>query len=361
MKILAASAYLDTWISLRPEAALFAGLVARGHEVTVATQGHESHRRWLRDAGVRILDVYPRRKLSLSAIRAYRTELRQGAYDIAYGMNSRTISNLAVALQGLPTRFVTYRGTASGMYRRDPTSYLTHLHPRVDAICCVSKAVERVVRQRVWRRGVIVSTVYKGHDLDWFPPATASLGEFGIPAGAFVIACIANARPHKGLSLLLAAADRVLVHPEVHLLLIGRGVSAEPYTGLREASRWKERIHLLGHRSDAASLLAGASLYVQPSRSGEGLPKTVIEAMAQSVPAIVSDAGGMPELVVHGESGWVVARDSLPQLADALEFAYEQRDLLPAMGASARERIGREFSTSRTVEGHISLFESLLG
>lgn len=361
MKILAASAYLDTWTSVRPEAALFAGLVARGHEVTMATRGHASHLAWLAAAGVRILDAYPQRKLCPATMRAYRRELRSGGYDIAYGMNSKTITNLAFAMTGLPTRLVTYRGSSSGMYRHDPTSYLTHLHPRVDAICCVSRAVERMVRQRVWRRAVVITTVHKGHELSWFPSATADLGEFGIPAGAFVIACIANARPGKGIDLLLAAAGEVLAHPEVHLLLVGRGMSAAPYAGMREASRWKERIHLVEHRSNAADLLAGASLYVQPSRRGEGLPKTVIEAMAQSIPAVVSDAGGMPELVVHGESGWVVESGSVPALSSALQHAWRQRESLPAMGRLARARIGSGFSTRRTIDGHIRLFESLLG
>lgn len=325
----------------------------------MASRGHASHLAWLAAAGVRILDAYPRHKLCPSTMRAYRRELRAGRYDIAYGMNSKTITNLAFAMTGLPARLVTYRGSSSGMYRHDPTAYLTHLHPRVDAICCVSRAVERVVRQRVWRRSVRIATVYKGHDLSWFPPATANLGEFGIPAGAFVIACIANARHGKGIDLLLAAAGEVLAHPEVHLLLVGRGMSATPYAGMREASRWKERIHLVEHRSDAADLLAGASLYVQPSRT-EGLPKTVIEAMAQSIPAVVSDAGGMPELVVHGETGWVVESGSVPALAAGLQQAWQQRERLPAMGRRARERIGSEFSTQRTVDGHIRLFESLL-
>lgn len=360
MRIFAASAYLDTWNSVRPEAALFAGLVARGHEVTMATRGRPEHCAWLRQAGIRILDVYPQRKLSLSTIRAYRRELRAGRYDIAYGMNSKTITSLAFATIGLPVRFVTYRGTAGGLYRHDPTAYLTHLHPRVDAICCVSKAVEQAVRSRVWRRGVVITTVYKGHDLAWFPPVHADLSEFGIPDQAFVIACVANARPGKGLALLLEAADGVLQNPDAHLLIVGRGVSGKPYAVIREASPWKSRIHLAEHRSDVVRLVAGASLYVQPSLR-EGLPKTVIEAMAQAIPAIVSDAGGMPELVVHGDSGWVIERGSVGALSDALQAAYRQRAQLPAMGQRARARIGREFSPERTIDGHLRLFESLLG
>lgn len=360
MKIFIASAFLDTWNSVRPEAEMFVGLAARGHEVTIATRGREAYRSWFREAGIRILDVYPRRKLCLSTMRAYRRELQAGNYDIAYGMNSKTIPNLAFAAVGLPVKLVTYRGSSSGMHRHDPTAYLTHLHPRVDAICCVSRAVERVVRSRIWRRAVVVTTVYKGQDVGWFVAERADLSEFDIPASAFVIVCVANARPVKGLELLIEAADAVLEHPDAYLLIVGRGVSAEPYSALREIRAGKSRIHLLDHRSDAVSLIAAASVYVQPSLN-EGLPKAVIEAMAQNVPTIVSDAGGMPELVVDGETGWVVETGSVQALSEALLAAYRRRNELPVMGQRARERIRLDFSLERSIDGLIRFFESLLG
>lgn len=345
---------------MRPEAEIFMGLAARGHEVTIATRGHPSYCSRFREAGIKILDVYPKRKLCLSTIRAYRHELKAGRYDIAYGMNSKTIPNLAFAAIGLPVKLVAYRGSSSGMYRHDPTAYLTQLHPRVDAICCVSKAVERVVRSRIWRRSVVVATVYKGHDLAWFPPDRAELSEFEIRPSDFVIVCVANARPVKGIELLLDAADAVLKHPDVHLVIVGRGVSGKPYALIRETKPGKSRIHLVEHRSDAVVLVSAASVYVQPSLN-EGLPKTVIEAMAQSVPTIVSDAGGMPELVVDGETGWVVKKGSVRALSAALQTAYRMREQLPGMGQRARSRVGREFTLEHAVDGHIRLFESLLG
>jgi L-malate glycosyltransferase len=359
LRIFIASAFLDTWNSVRPEAEIFVGLAARGHEVTIATRGQPAYCSYFREAGIRILDAYPKRKLCVSTIRAYRRELKAGNYDIAYGMNSKTIPNLAFAAIGLPVKLVTYRGSSSGMHRHDPTVYLTHLHPRVDAICCASKAVERVVRSRVWRRSVVVSTVYKGQDVSWFTSGRADLSEFNIPPSSFLIVCVANARPVKGVEVLLEAADAVLKHPDVHLLIVGRGVSGRPYASIRDTKAEKSRIHLVEHRSDALRLVAAASVYVQPSLN-EGLPKAVVEAMAQSVPTIVSDAGGMPELVVDGETGWVVGKGSVQALSDALQAAYRMREQLPAMGQRARSRIEREFTPEHAIDGLLSLFESLL-
>jgi glycosyltransferase involved in cell wall biosynthesis len=360
LKVFIASAFRDTWSSVRPEAGIFMGLAARGHEVTIATRGHPGYCQRFREAGIRILDAYPGRKLCLSTIRAYRRELKTGGYDIAYGMNSKTIPNLAFAAIGVPVKLVTYRGSSSGLYRHDPTSYLTHLHPRVDAICCASRAVERVVRSRVWRRSLVIATVYKGQDLSWFSGTPADLSEFGIPDSAFLIVCVANARPVKGIEVLLEASDAVLDHPDVHLLIVGRGVCGAPYVSIRDKKPARSRIHLVEHRSNVLGLIAAASIYVQPSLN-EGLPKAVVEAMAQSVPAIVTDAGGMPELVVDGETGWVVRKGSAEAMSEGLVAAYQMRGKLADMGQRARARIAREFSLEASIEAHIRLFESLLG
>jgi glycosyltransferase involved in cell wall biosynthesis len=360
VKIFVASSFRDTWHSVRPEAEIFIALAARGHAVTIATQGDSPYCERFRAEGIRIVDVYPRRKLCLPTIRAYRRELCAGGYDIAYGMNSKTIPNLAFAATGLTVKLVTYRGAANGMYRHDPTTYLTHLHPRVDAICCASEAVTRMVRCRLWRSSVVVQTVYKGQDISWFASGRGDLREFGIPEGRFVIACVANARPVKGIELLLDAAAAVLNHPDVHLLIVGRGVSGQPYGQIRERQPARSRIHLVEYRTDAPALAAAASIYVQPSLS-EGLPKTVIEAMGHAVPVIAFDTGGMPEIIVNGETGWVAEKGSVGALSAALETAYQSRAQLPAMGQRARARIAADFSVAAAADGHIRLFESLLG
>ena len=91
-------------------------------------------------------------------------------------MNSRAITNAAFAVIGTSVKMVNYRGTVSGAYRHDPTSYLTHLHPRVDGIICQADAVRDYMRRQVWR-SIKIETVYKGQNLDWFTGEKADLGE----------------------------------------------------------------------------------------------------------------------------------------------------------------------------------------
>ena len=73
---------------------------------------------------------------------------------------------------------------------------------------CVSNAVEEDIKQRVWKNKDNVVTIYKGHMLEWYDIAPADLSEFGISPQDFTLICAVNARPSKGISVMLEAASR---------------------------------------------------------------------------------------------------------------------------------------------------------
>ncbi|MEO0997167.1 MAG: glycosyltransferase, partial [Pseudomonadota bacterium] len=91
MRVLALSSHSDTLNSVRPEAELFIGLAAAGLDLTVMTQGDSVYAGAMRDAGIRVIDFVPARKLSLAAIRRLRAELAGGGYDIVYSFNNKAI------------------------------------------------------------------------------------------------------------------------------------------------------------------------------------------------------------------------------------------------------------------------------
>ena len=147
-------------------------------------------------------------------------------------------------------------------------------------------------------------TIHKGHSLDWYRDAPADLTPFGVPAKSFAIACVANYRPRKGIEVLVDAFGRLSA--EAHLLLIGAGMDAPRLARRIAANPAADRIHVLGHRSDAPALMAACNVFVLPSTKREGLARSLIEAMAYGVAPVVTDCGGSPELVVDGVSGLVV-------------------------------------------------------
>lgn len=360
MKILIASSYDDSWNSVRPEAEIFIKMAELGHKITIVTQGYSEYVSRFLLKGLKVIDCYPRRKIDYRTIKTIRQELVTSNYDIVYAMNSRTIPNAAFACVNLPVKLVTYRGTSGGLSRYDPSAYLTHLHPRVDAIICIADAATEAVRKQVWIAKEKVVTIYKGHDLSWYNLPKANRKEFSISNDSFVGICVANARPVKGIEVLVAASHFLAENNDLHILLVGKDFDKEPYRSLIEASPMSKRLHVTGYRKDVPALIAASDLIIQPSLSNEGLPKTVIEGMALSVPAVVTTAGGCKELVVHERTGFIVAPSKVKELADKITILYQDRDRTTMMGTEARKRVQDTFAIEKSVTSHLAFFSTLL-
>lgn len=361
MNILIFSSYKDAWNSVRPEAEMFIEMVKLGHSVTVMTQGDAEYVPRFKECGIKVIDCYPRKKVCFKAIKTLRQELKRQHYDIVYAMNSKTIPNAAFACIGFKhTKLVTYRGTVGGLYRHDPTAYLTHLHPRVNGISCVAQAVADDVRKRVWLADENVVTIYKGHDMSWYQAEPTDRADLGISEDAICAICIANARPSKGVHVLLESAAQLADIPNLHILLVGRDMDTEQNLKLAANSGMQQRIHFLGYRKDVPNLLASCDIQIQPSVSGEGLPKTIIEAMAMGVPSIVTTTGGGKELIWEGESGYVIPVRDSQAIADKIRLLSQDKSKRIIMSKRAQSRIREEFSTKATAEQHIAFFHWLL-
>lgn len=114
---------------------------------------------------------------------------------------------------------------------------------------------------------------------------------------------------------------------------------------------------LLGERDDVPQELAAADVFVLSSAS-EGLPLSVLEAMAHGLPVVASAVGGVPELV--GDAGVLVPPHDEAALADALRDLLADAGRRRALGAAARERVEQAFSLDRMREQHVALYERLL-
>lgn len=331
-----------------PEAHLIRGLAARGVEFTVLCDPKSPNQRLLTEAGIACRPFPIASRISPRTILALRNVVRETQPDIVHYFSNRALSNGLLATRGLAVRQVAYRGTMGHLSRWDPLSWMTYLSPRLDKISCVSHAVE----QYLWQVGVPRSrtvTIYKGHDPSWYetdPPADLKL--FGIPDDAFVVVCAANMRPVKGVDLLLESALECANDRAMHFVFVGE-VRDEKVRALAETAKGRAQVHLLGYRADATAIQAACSVSVMPSREREGLPKAVIEAMSRGIVPVVTNVGGMPELVVHEKSGLVVPSEDVAALTAALRLLRSDPDLADRLGHAARRRIEKEFNIRETI------------
>lgn len=221
----------------------------------------------------------------------------------------------------------------------DPANHITFLSRRVRVHACESNAVaDGLVSAGIPKAAcrTVYNCVRVPHPLA--DSARADLrARLGIPADAFLVGTIAQIRPVKGTDLLLKAGLECCDLADVRWLVIGSGRDKVVNRLARDA-RWDGRLQMAGQIDGAGGLAGVFDLFVMPSRH-EGLCRALLEAMSWGVCPIVSDAGGMKEMVRHGIDGLVVPREDVTAIAQAIRLLHGRRDLAAALGSSARRRI----------------------
>lgn len=324
------------------------------------THHNKTYVKRLLDHGVTVIEQPVIKKISVHSIRLIRDTIKAESIDLVYATNSKAIPNAALACIGLPVKLVVYRGTASGLYWYDPGNYLSMLHPRIDGIICVSNYVYDYVSSKSTLKNKRITAIYKGHDLNWYDKQPADLTEFGITADDFTVICVINARPHKGLDIILKAANELADIKGLQLLLVGLGADREPYQRLIRCSNMTTRIHIAGYRNDAPELIAASQLLVQPSTAGEGLPRVILEALAYGTPVIASANKGSMEIIEDEVNGYIVPVGDSAALAKRIRTLYQTPEKLKAFSASSKQKLENEMSHRVTTEKYIKFFQSLL-
>jgi glycosyltransferase involved in cell wall biosynthesis len=312
------------------------------------------------EAGVEVWPLRVRHRLDLAAVRVVRRELTTGGFDVVYAPANKTLSVSLTAARGLHVPVVGYRGTVGHISRWDPASWLTYLNPRLARVLCVSEAVRRYLHSVGVPEHRLV-TVYKGHDPAWYAvDEPTDLTEFGLQTGDFVVAFTGNVRPVKGVDVLLEAMRLLPDESPVRLVIVG-DVRDPRVESMARDLRLRERVRFTGYRADAVRIVASADAFVMPSVEREGLPRGVVEAMCLAKPVVVSDVGGMPELVERHVSGVVVPPRDPQKLADAIVSLASDPQRCRRLGSAAQQRITEAFHIERTIERVLAVLGEVSG
>ena len=168
---------------------------------------------------------------------------------------------------------------------------------------------------------------------------------YGIGKDEVLVTCVARLVERKGHDDLIRAASGL------RLLFVGDGPYRRPLEG-RGAI-------LAGARRDIPEILAASDIVALPSRFGEGCPNALLEAMAAAKPVVAARTGGIPEVVVDGETGLLHGREDVDGLRGALLRLAADPALRARLGAAGRHRAAREFSTEKLVKAYESLYSEL--
>lgn len=358
-------------------------LEKEGYDVTAACSRGECFAALVED-GVRLTEIPVSRNLNalshaMSTWRLYRF-LKKNPHDIIHVHTpiAGLIGRMSATLAKVPVRIY----TAHGFYFHDDMSKMKRkFHVNLERFG--GKMTDYLFtqsdedRQTAIREKIIqedhVRTIGNGIDLERFNPEAvlseireARLKEFDIPPDAPVIGIIGRLVREKGYFELVEAAEKLNEKfPDCRFLCIGSALKSDHddsqsaiLRSIRNAGL-QNRFIFAGLRKDIPELLSIMSIYTLPSWR-EGMPRSIIEAMAMELPVVATDIRGCREEVIHGESGFIVPPRDGNSLYMALEELLSHPEKAVEFGKAGRKRAEKEFSEELVLDRQLEIYENLI-
>jgi glycosyltransferase involved in cell wall biosynthesis len=225
-----------------------------------------------------------------------------------------------------------------------------------------------------------VTVVWNGIDVARFQTSQVDAAilrsQLGVPTGATLITTTCRLFKPRDFSTLLQAMRLVVdgttsthllsthLLPAhllpAHLLIVGDGPLREEILTQVEMLGLSKHVTLAGWRRDMPELYAASDLFVLTTWGWEGLPLTVLEAMAAGKAVVASRAGGIPEVVVEGKSGLLVDQQNPVALAEAMAKMIAEPELRSRAGIAGRQRVEEHFALPVMVDKTATVYNRVL-
>lgn len=216
-------------------------------------------------------------------------------------------------------------------------------------------------RETLERAGISpgkIHVISNGIDAQRFRPDAPAVSReaFHLPPTAFLFGCVSRLAPEKNLAALIDATRALRDEGlDVALLLVGDGPEHASLEARARAAGLDGRVHFTGLRHDTQNIYPLLDCFVLPSLT-EGLPLSMLEAMACARPVIASAVGGIPRLVAGTKHGATVSAGDLDALLQAMRAALRCRE----QDRAARAHVIREYSVSAMASHYAGLYEELM-
>ena len=309
---------------------------------------------------VRVVEIPCRGDHDLSFLWRLQRLLRRERPDLVHLHSRRgadTLGGMAAKLAGVPA-------ILSRRVDNPEPRWLVAVKYRLYAqVITISEGIRQVLLQEGLPPQKVVC-VRSAVDTDKYQPGCADhrwlKDELGLPESTKLIGMIAQFIPRKGHRTLLDAVPSVLQsQPEARFLLFGKGPEQSGIQELLKERGLSDRVLLLGFRNDLERVIPCLNLVVHPA-SMEGLGVALLQAAACGVPIIGSRAGGIPEVVRHGQNGLLIAPNDPTELTEAIVFLLKNPATACRMGTAGVDLVRQQFSVESMVAGNRGAYEAII-
>ena len=357
------------------------GALEKGHDVTLITgptDGPEG--KLLRDQplpGLKIIEC-PWLVREISPWKELKTYFflkkvcRKEKFDVVHTHTSKAgiIGRIAGRHAGVPLVVHTIHGLAFHPYQSKWKNRLYIFLEKVaakycDEIYCVAQAmIDQSLAVGIGKKEMF-KVVYSGMDIVKFlnaKPDPELKKSLGIPDNAVVFATVARLFPEKGYEDFIPSAIRIAEkYPQACFLLIGNGILMDSIKKNVETAGVAERFFFPGLVSpgDVHKYLALSDALVHLSLH-EGLPRAAVQSLGCGNPVIGYNLDGTPEVVLRGETGWLIEPRDLDEVVSAMSEVIEKPETAKQYGQNGKALVGNLFGWHRMADTLLELYETAL-
>lgn len=239
------------------------------------------------------------------------------------------------------------------------------IHYLTDKFVCVSNSEEKEAQ---WLKIIDFSktvVIPNGVDLKKFEDLPSKRNEYlaqlGLPENAFIIGCVARLDIMKGHKYLIEAFEKIHEHQkDCYLLLVGDGPYRPEIEKMVESKNLKENIILLGFRHDIPLLLSLFDIFVSCSLK-EGMPYTLIEALASKTPVVATDVIGNHDIIRDGYNGFLAESKNSDSVYLKLMEAIENPTLCHSFSQNGLKDVKNKFTVEQSVQKLLDIYYELIG
>jgi glycosyltransferase involved in cell wall biosynthesis len=334
------------------------GLRALGHRtLLVAHSEGELKRR--AEEGLDLVSLAPKTEMDLGAAWRLSRLLKRLRPDIVHAHDPHGVAMAGLALS-MSTQLAKPPLVAARRvdFHLRGNSLSRWKYRQVDCFICASGAIREMLIGDGVPPGRAV-TVHEGIDIERVDAAAPAKlhEELWLPHHAPIVGNVAALVPHKGQRHLIEAARLVLPQvPDARFVIAGEGELRPALDRQIKEHHLEKHVVLAGFRPDVLSLQKAFDIFVMSSVT-EGLGTSLLDAMAAGRPVVASAVGGIPEVVVDGDTGFLVPPRDQEAMAAAIVRLLKDEALRRRMGAAGRKRACTIFSAERMVQETLRVYQ----
>jgi L-malate glycosyltransferase len=338
------------------------GLQTRGHRVVAVVHPDGELRRRL-PADIETIALAPRNEVDLPAAWRLSRVVRDLRPDVVHAHDPHGVAVAATALSiGSPSPRPALVAARRVDFHVRANSFSRWKYRQVDRFVCASNAIRAMLLEDAIPPDRVV-TVHEGVDVDRVA-AVEPLDvreEYWFPPHSLIVGNIAALVPHKGQRYLVEAAAIVVRElPETRFLILGEGELRSALEQQIKHLHLSQHVVLAGFRSDVLGVLKGLDVFVMSSVT-EGLGTSLLDAMAAARPIVATRTGGIPEVVVDGETGLLAPPKDGRALAEAILQMLRDGPGRQRVAQAGLARVRERFSVDRMVEQTLEVYADVAG